>query len=616
MRYLGNKRKLVERIIEIIKGLDGKSVFDCFGGSGTVGQALVSNGYNVLSSDVLYFCYVLNYAKVCVPRQDLVFSKLNMTLDEVIKYLNNQKERGFVYEHYSPDGDDGTNHVRKYFTSENAEIIDGIRMKIELWNTEDMISVNEYIFLIALLLESVSLYSNIPGTYGAFNTKWDPRALKTFELKESLIPELATGKVSNKVFHGDVNTLVADNTCDILYLDPPYNEREYGVYYHVLETIALYDKPIIKNIKTGYRTSVNKSKYTRKATAMPELKKLLDMSSSRYVVMSYSSEGIMSKNEIDDVLKDRGTLTVHEMGHKRFKCNNTDTDVKEVTEYLFVLDRSEKHNELPSTSAEVQQHNMTYNIDCIQGMKLLPDKSINMILCDLPYGTTECKWDIQLDLVEMWKEYERVITDNGAIVLFGCQPFTSKLVVSNLKLYKYALVWKKTKKGNFAQAPYRFLNEHEDIVVFSKGGVAKNAKSRMTYNPQGTVEINKKMKGKTGSTEFRQGRTEQKDYVQTRTNYPTSIIECPNEGKPQHPTQKPIDLCKYLIETFTNENDVVLDSCMGTGTTVVSCILTNRKYVGYELDPKFFEIATKRIKETIQQFRPVPPDENDPVCQD
>jgi site-specific DNA-methyltransferase (adenine-specific) len=162
-------------------------------------------------------------------------------------------------------------------------------------------------------------------------------------------------------------------------------------------------------------------------------------------------------------------------------------------------------------------------------------------------------------------------------------------------MFKYSLVWKKSKTGNFAQAPYRFLCEHEDILVFSYGKVSKNGNPRMKYFPQGTQPCNKVMKGKTGNSEHRGGRATQSDYVQTVTNYPRSVLEFDNEGKPEHPTQKPLSLCEYLIRTYTSEGDVVLDSCMGSGTTAVACVASNRIYVGYEKEKKYYDTCIRRI---------------------
>ena len=239
--------------------------------------------------------------------------------------------------------------------------------------------------------------------------------------------------------------------------------------------------------------------------------------------------------------------------------------------------------------------------DCLELMKELPDKSIDMILADLPYGTTACKWDTVIPFEPLWGQYERVIKDNGAIVLFGSQPFTSALVMSNLKLFKYQLIWKKNRVQGFAQAPYRFMTEHEDILVFSKGGCAKNASNRMKFNPQNLVYKHRMTKGKkANASEHRIRKTDQKDFLSEWTNYPKSIIEISSEWKTIHPTQKPVPLLEYLIKTYTNECETVLDNTMGSGSTGVACVNTNRKFIGMELDEGYFDIAKQRI-ESAQQ---------------
>ena len=254
----------------------------------------------------------------------------------------------------------------------------------------------------------------------------------------------------------------------------------------------------------------------------------------------------------------------------------------------------------PSRKKTMIELNKIYNEDCLEGMKHIPDKSVDMILCDLPYGTTECKWDGVIPFDKLWEQYERIIKDNGAIVLTATQPFTSKLVLSNIKLFKYSLVWRKTRIQGFAQAPYRFMTEHEDILVFSRGGCAKNAKIRMKYNPQGLVYSPKVVKGKkANASAHRLRKTDQKDFVSEWTNYPKSVIEIGSEFKPIHPTQRPVPLFEYLIKTYTNEGDTVLDNCMGSGTTGIACINTNRKFIGIEKDENYFKIAKERIEGNI-----------------
>lgn len=234
--------------------------------------------------------------------------------------------------------------------------------------------------------------------------------------------------------------------------------------------------------------------------------------------------------------------------------------------------------------------------DCLEKMKDIPDKSIDMIICDLPYGTTACKWDVVIPFAPLWEHYKRVIKDRGAIVLFGNQPFTTLLIASNIEMFKYSLVWHKSRATYFAQAPYRFMQNHEDILVFSKGNTAENAKLRMNYYPQGLVDIYKiEAGGGIKATAFRPNRKERKPFIQTKTSYPRSILQFNNEGKTVHPTQKPVTLLEYLIKTYTLEGETVLDNCMGSGSTGIACVNTKRNFIGIEKDDKYFEIAKNRI---------------------
>lgn len=221
------------------------------------------------------------------------------------------------------------------------------------------------------------------------------------------------------------------------------------------------------------------------------------------------------------------------------------------------------------------------------GIKDIPDNSIQFICADLPYGQTEIDWDIRIDMDGLWSEWWRVLKPNGVIALYGAQPFTSHLVLSQEKYFKYSLVWKKSRVGGFAQAPYRILNTHEDILIFSKAGMTKNSKNRIGYNPQGIIEINKEMKGK-GSNGLRQNRKKQDDYIQKYTNYPKSILEYNSEGSPKHPTQKPLKLNEFLINSFSNEGDIVMDPCFGSGSFINAAINTSRKYIGFETSEKYY----------------------------
>lgn len=225
--------------------------------------------------------------------------------------------------------------------------------------------------------------------------------------------------------------------------------------------------------------------------------------------------------------------------------------------------------------------------DCLELMKDIPDKSIDMILCDLPYGTTACNWDVLIPFDELWSHYKRIIKDAGAIVLFGKQPFTSKLIVSNIKDFKYTLVWKKDNHDNPLMAKKRFLNITEDICVFYK--------KQCSYNPQGIIRVDKVTKQGRGES-LSQKNKRNSEYVQAYTNYPRNILEFKRDFPNIHPTQKPVELLENLIKTFTNENDIVLDNCMGCGSTGVACVNTNRNFIGIEFDEHYFNIAKERIE--------------------
>lgn len=244
--------------------------------------------------------------------------------------------------------------------------------------------------------------------------------------------------------------------------------------------------------------------------------------------------------------------------------------------------------------------------DCLELMKQLPDQSVDMILCDLPYGTTACKWDTIIPFDKLWEQYERIITDNGAIVLTAQQPFTSALIMSNTKLYKYSWHWNKVKPSSFFNAKNAPMKKIEDIAVFSKGNIANGSKNMMKYNPQGLVECGKIRPPKNDSVPSQStiGKRPSRAnaYKQEFTNYPTDLIEFSFEQKPIHPTQKPIALFEYLIKTYTNEDDLVLDNTAGSGTTAIACLNTNRQFIVMEKEPKYYEIIKKRVEDFNKSF--------------
>jgi site-specific DNA-methyltransferase (adenine-specific) len=233
--------------------------------------------------------------------------------------------------------------------------------------------------------------------------------------------------------------------------------------------------------------------------------------------------------------------------------------------------------------------------DCLELLPKVQTSSVDMILCDLPYGTTRCKWDSVIPLEELWNEYTRVIKPNGAIVLFANQPFTSKLVMSNLEMFKYDWVWEKSRPTGVLNAKKQPLRIKEDIIVFGKGVLC--------YNPQGLVLLNKYV-GTGGTAANQKGnatgkiaQTESGKYLQEYGNYPRNILKFPSVGKTVHPTQKPVELFQYLIETYTNPGDLVLDNCSGSGTTAIACQLTKRDFICMEKDVEYHSVSLNRLKE-------------------
>lgn len=243
--------------------------------------------------------------------------------------------------------------------------------------------------------------------------------------------------------------------------------------------------------------------------------------------------------------------------------------------------------------------NKLYFEDCLEGMKKIDTGSIDMILCDLPYGTTACNWDAIIPFEPLWKQYNRLIKSNGAIVLTASQPFTSRLVLSNLLMFKYEWIWIKNKASDFINANYRPMKKHENILVFSKGNASPGCKNRMPYVPQGLIHKESK-KIRSGSLGIGRDRDSQRgEYVSKGSNYPTSVLEFSGDIKTIHPTQKPVALFEYLITTYTDEGHLVLDNCMGSGTTAIACLNTKRHFIGFENDPKYYSQAIERINQRI-----------------
>jgi site-specific DNA-methyltransferase (adenine-specific) len=235
--------------------------------------------------------------------------------------------------------------------------------------------------------------------------------------------------------------------------------------------------------------------------------------------------------------------------------------------------------------------------DCLQLLPEIPDKSIDMILTDLPYGTTACKWDTIIPFEPLWDQYERIIKDDGAIVLTASQPFTSKLIMSKIDLFKYEWIWHKCNGSNFFNSHNCPVKRHENVCVFSKGTIANCSPNRMKYFPQGLNPCTKARKYKEHvSKTIGERPSRKKDYIQKYEGYPISIVYFANDQLKIHDISKPLDLFEYLIKTYTNEGDTVHDSCLGSGTTLEACSNLNRNCIGFELLHDWEEHYRKRLK--------------------
>jgi len=247
----------------------------------------------------------------------------------------------------------------------------------------------------------------------------------------------------------------------------------------------------------------------------------------------------------------------------------------------------------PGPANRNRSPNTLVNGDCLEVIKYIPDGSVDMVLTDPPYGTTACKWDSIIPLEPMWEHLKRVIKPNGAIVMTASQPFTTTLISSNRKMFKYCWVWEKSGVTGVLNAKKQPLRCIEEVVVFYK--------KQCTYNPQGVVECDWETStgNSGGGNSDNYGAVRVGKYRQTQTGYPRQVLRFHSVGKTVHPTQKPVALMEYLIRTYTNPGELVLDFAMGSGTTGVACVKTGRKFIGIELDEGYFKIAQERINDLL-----------------
>lgn len=355
MRFIGNKTRLLTYIHEILKSHDalvGDRFFDFFSGTASVGRYFKEHGYHVTSSDILYFSYVLQEAYIGNTGEP-DFSKLLKSLpaversalfmsdyDVVLEHLNGLKGvEGFIYKNYTEEGTKDSEQVRKFFKGSNGKKIDAIRQTIEKWHNDKLISKHAYYVLLATVVESVPFYANISGVYAAFLKGYDPRSIKDLKLRP--IDLSSIGRIGKSYCRNSMEILDKIDT-DVLYLDPPYNARQYAPNYHLLETIARYDSPEIKGV-AGIRPYVEqKSEFCNAKTALIALDRIAAQAKYKVLVLSYNSEGIMPRQDILKTLSKYGVVNLYEVDYRRFKSNsNGDAKHKShIQEQLYVLKRA------------------------------------------------------------------------------------------------------------------------------------------------------------------------------------------------------------------------------------------------------------------------------------
>lgn len=349
MNYIGSKLSLLPFLDEVMEEIgrefEREPVFcDIFTGTAVVAKHFKEKNYSIIANDIQYYSYVM--AKHFIENnENIQFSKLEKRGIRPFAYLNSlEGVEGFIYNNYAPAGTAGKEYVRLYFSDENAKKIDAVRRQIEMWKQQELLTEEEYLFLIASLLESADKVANTASVYEAFLKKIKKTAQKSLILEpvEIMISSIAK---NHRVYRRDANELIREIKGDILYLDPPYNTRKYNTNYHMLETIALYDNPTIKG-KAGVRAEEGKkSKYSSKKYAKAALEDLIKNASFPYILLSYNNEGIVSIREIEEIMSKYGIYSRKEREYKRFradKIENRNHKRASVTEYIHCLKKCHK----------------------------------------------------------------------------------------------------------------------------------------------------------------------------------------------------------------------------------------------------------------------------------
>lgn len=340
MKYIGNKTRLLDFINEsIVKAkLPRNGIFiDIFGGTGSVGKYFKNKKYKVIANDFMTYSYIAQYVLIKI-NQIPSFKKISKNgISGVLQELNSiSPKNGYVFNNFAPSGKE----KRQYFSDDNARKIDAIRDRIQKWRNDKLLSSDEYYILVYSLIDAADFVANISGTYGAYLKIWRSMALKKIELK---IPDITNNKLKNEVFQEDANLLIKKISGDILYLDPPYNERQYASNFHLLETLAVWDKQDLVG-KTGQRDySKKKSAYSQKGNSIKAFEDLIINANTRYIILSYNNEGIIPRDEILRILNNKGKVTEYTTDYRRFRTER-DHEKRQykkcddkVVEHLYII---------------------------------------------------------------------------------------------------------------------------------------------------------------------------------------------------------------------------------------------------------------------------------------
>jgi len=598
MRFIGSKERLLEYLDRVVLDLvdNETGVFaDLFAGTTVVSKHFKRKGFGIISNDTLFFSYVMqktyieNNSKITFDNlllEQMVIEKTKPSVSEgALSYLNSlEGKKGFCHENYSPGGSFG----RQYLTEQNAVRIDEIRDKIDEWFESERITESERYYLICALIEAIPFVSNISGTYGSYLKKWDKRAFKKIELNS---PKLILSKSECFSFQRDANDLIKDIECDVLYIDPPYNNRQYISNYHLLETISRNDKPILKG-KTGTRDDSKElsSKYCKRQEAIMAFTDLLSKAVKRvgHVVISYNSEGIIPIDNIEDMIKKIGFVGVQrlEIPFTRFKSNSNGKQPREIQEYIFVGRGSfGKYS-----SISISKNDSYIKQLCFENFETSNQKTTSETKKQQKYSEAffpECINEKELETL-LKKEVGTNNLDRAKQVFGEMIKECYSELVKKLRNQKRLDILDETKP----KTPFFDVYDQEDIDSLPSwlrrqidACLISGSSKKVVTTPEGKkYHMNNRLNDLDGAkwTFFLNS--------VLVTRYSTTGSESyAHEIRKIHPSPKPPQLMKEIIDFFTKEKEIVLDYFMGVGGSLIGASLSDRRAIGIDLNEAFID---------------------------